>query len=180
MGNVAVQTITDTQNQNLTRSKQGYIEWKITGDLLQQVKNATQGQEFISPEFETIDGTKWRIVLRPLKNGITDPPGCSLKCVTLSANKAKICANVYLNVVELEKSGVDGLTFTNADDRIYATSCFIIKNLSEQIQNLPALTIQCRAEEAMDVSTNDALFEWKITKHFLQKWKNTKMYQSFR
>eukprot|EP01083_Nonionella_stella_P171115 583754_1 len=68
----AVQTITDTQNQNLTRSKQGYVEWKIIGDLLQQVKNATQGQEFISPEFETIDGTKWRIVLRPLQNGMSN------------------------------------------------------------------------------------------------------------
>eukprot|EP01083_Nonionella_stella_P176135 615522_1 len=32
----------------------------------------------------------------------------------------------------------------------------------------------------MDVRTSDTLFEWKITKHFLQKWKNTKMYQSFR
>eukprot|EP01083_Nonionella_stella_P009093 26347_1 len=80
---IAVQTITDTQNQNLTRSKQGYIEWKITGDLLQQVKNATQGQEFISPGFETIDGMKWRIMLRPLQNG-PNLPGCSLKCVTLS------------------------------------------------------------------------------------------------
>eukprot|EP01083_Nonionella_stella_P110149 322123_1 len=113
---IAVQTITDTQNQNLTRSKQGYIEWKITGDLLQQVKNATQGQKFISPEFEfeTINGTKWSIVLQPLSNGRGLFPGCALKCVTLSANKAKICANVYLNVVELEKSGDDGLTFTNA------------------------------------------------------------------
>eukprot|EP01083_Nonionella_stella_P249443 862533_1 len=173
---VAVQTITDTQNQNLSPSKQGYTEWKITGDLLQQVKNATQGQEFISPEFETIDGAKWQIILRPLKNGWMIQPGCILKCVTLSANKAKIGVNVLFNIMELDKSGVDARTFTKPGE-IY--KCLSTGNIPEQIQNSSALTIQCVVEEAMDVSTSDALFEWKITKHFLQKWKNAKKGECF-
>eukprot|EP01083_Nonionella_stella_P181122 647786_1 len=127
---VGVQSVTvkDTQNRNLTRSKQGYIEWKITGDLLQQVKNATQGQEFISPEFETIDGTKWRIVLRPLQNGMSNTPGCSLKCVTLGANKAKIAVNFLFNIMELDKSGVGDRTFTKPGE---TCQCLTTRNIPE-------------------------------------------------
>eukprot|EP01083_Nonionella_stella_P024699 68095_1 len=175
---VGVQSVTvkDTQNRNLTRSKQGYIEWKITGDLLQQVKNATQGQEFISPEFETIDGAKWQIILRPLKNGWMIQPGCILKCVTLSANKAKIGDNFLFNIMELDKSGVGAHIFTKHEETY---TCLRIDNISKQIQNSSTLTIQCIAEETMDVRTSDTLFEWKITKHFLQKWKNAKTREYF-
>eukprot|EP01083_Nonionella_stella_P299920 1021290_1 len=41
--------------------KYGSIEWTITGNLLQQFKDAKHKSLFLSPEFETIDGTKWRI-----------------------------------------------------------------------------------------------------------------------
>eukprot|EP01083_Nonionella_stella_P249441 862528_1 len=173
---VAVQTITDTQNQNLSPSKQGYTEWKITGDLLQQVKNATKGQEFLSPEFETIDGTKWRIMLQPLKNGFFNSPGCSLKCVTLSANKAKIGVNALLKIMELDKSGIGGHTFTEPGRIVCLNTT---DALPKQIQSLSTLTIQCIVEKTMDVSTSDTLFEWKITKHFLQKWKNAKKGECF-
>eukprot|EP01083_Nonionella_stella_P249440 862523_1 len=170
-------TVEDTQNRNLTRKKQGHvIEWKITSNLLQQVKNATKGQEFLSPEFETIDGTKWRIMLQPLKNGFFNSPGCSLKCVTLSANKAKIGVNALLKIMELDKSGIGGHTFTEPGRIVCLNTT---DALPKQIQSLSTLTIQCIVEKTMDVSTSDTLFEWKITKHFLQKWKNAKKGECF-
>eukprot|EP01083_Nonionella_stella_P024701 68107_1 len=171
-------TVEDTQNRNLTRKKQGHvIEWKITSNLLQQVKNATKGQEFLSPEFETIDGTKWRIMLQPLKNGFFNSPGCSLKCVTLSANKAKIGVNALLKIMELDKSGIGGHTFTEPGRIVCLNTT---DALPKQIQSLSTLTIQCIVEKTMDVSTSDTLFEWKITKPFLQQWKNAKKGERFR
>eukprot|EP01083_Nonionella_stella_P154890 499623_1 len=48
----------------ITRSKQGYIEWKITKHFLQTWKNAKKGDNFLSPWFNAI-GYKWRLWIYP-------------------------------------------------------------------------------------------------------------------
>eukprot|EP01083_Nonionella_stella_P200197 733406_1 len=78
--------------------------------------------------------------------------------------------------MELDKSGVGAHIFTKHEETY---TCLRIDNISKQIQNSSTLTIQCIAEETMDVRTSDTLFEWKITKHFLQKWKNAKKGELF-
>eukprot|EP01083_Nonionella_stella_P267802 904904_1 len=45
--------------------KNGLIEWRVTGHLLQQFKDAKNKQSFTSPQFKTIDGTSWRIQIYP-------------------------------------------------------------------------------------------------------------------
>eukprot|EP01083_Nonionella_stella_P105999 305271_1 len=39
----------------------GLIDWRVTGDLLHQFKNAKHEQIVYSPQFKIIDGTSWRI-----------------------------------------------------------------------------------------------------------------------
>eukprot|EP01083_Nonionella_stella_P251647 868028_1 len=91
--------------------RHGIIEWKITGDLLQQCQEAKHKSEFFSPEFKTIDGTKWRIQFYP--RGYKSPDNCSvyLECVALASNKAKIGVNYSLEFVEVSWTKEDAKTF---------------------------------------------------------------------
>eukprot|EP01083_Nonionella_stella_P076561 208684_1 len=70
----------------------GFIEWNVTGDLLQQFKDACakHKQVFCSPQFTTGGGTIWSIRFYP--HGYASPNYCSifLQCVNLTANKTQI------------------------------------------------------------------------------------------
>eukprot|EP01083_Nonionella_stella_P115223 341394_1 len=91
----------------------GFIEWKITGNLLEQFKNAKHDQKFVSPQFETIDGTIWRILFYP--HGNTSPDDCSiyLECVELNASKQRMGVCYSFNIREVDWSIDDGATFEN-------------------------------------------------------------------
>eukprot|EP01083_Nonionella_stella_P278234 946117_1 len=80
----------------------GFIEWKVTGDLLQQFKDAKRKQEFYSPQFTTNDGNIWRIQFCP--HGYESPDYCSifLECVKLSGNKTQIGVNYSFNITEVD------------------------------------------------------------------------------
>eukprot|EP01083_Nonionella_stella_P272868 925530_1 len=83
-------------------NKNGLIEWKVTGNLLSQFKNAKHKESFESPQFKTIDGTTWRIVIYPRGNNSPDHCGIGLGCVQLSDNKQRIGVNFSFNVVEVD------------------------------------------------------------------------------
>eukprot|EP01083_Nonionella_stella_P161072 527167_1 len=96
------------QKQN---TKYGSIEWKVTGNLLEQFKNAKNKQKFQSPQFETIDGTIWRIQFHP--HGWQTPDDCSiyLECVKSNASKQRIGVCFSFNIREVEWCYDRGYTF---------------------------------------------------------------------
>eukprot|EP01083_Nonionella_stella_P256551 879171_1 len=53
------------QEEEEKENRNGLIEWRVTGNLLHQFKNAKRKQPFNSSQFQTIDGTTWRIVICP-------------------------------------------------------------------------------------------------------------------
>eukprot|EP01083_Nonionella_stella_P098616 277357_1 len=91
-----------TSNIHQRQNPTGFIEWKVTGDLLQQFKDAKHKQVFYSPQFTTVDGTIWRIKFYP--RGTTSPDYCSiyLQCVKLSDNKTQIGVNYSFNITEVD------------------------------------------------------------------------------
>eukprot|EP01083_Nonionella_stella_P301772 1037215_1 len=58
----------ETLKAGITQSEHGFIQWKITGDLLNQWKNAKYKKYFTSPHFNTMGG-EWRFTIVP--NGWT-------------------------------------------------------------------------------------------------------------
>eukprot|EP01083_Nonionella_stella_P272869 925531_1 len=98
-------------------NKNGLIEWKVTGNLLSQFKNAKHKESFESPQFKTIDGTTWRIVIYP--HGDDDSPdhcGIDLECVQLNANKQRIGVNISFNVMEMDWIKDSAYTFQSDGD----------------------------------------------------------------
>eukprot|EP01083_Nonionella_stella_P185730 677992_1 len=86
-----VTTIDEKENKN------GLIKWRVTGNLLHQFKNAKQKQRFDSPQFQTIDGTTWRIIVYPYGNNSPDHCFIGLECVQLNHNKQRIGVNISFN-----------------------------------------------------------------------------------
>eukprot|EP01083_Nonionella_stella_P054260 143299_1 len=155
-------------------NKNGLIEWKVTGNLLSQFKNAKHKESFESPQFKTIDGTTWRIVIYP--HGVSLPDHCfiALECVQLNHNKQRIGVNYSFNVMEMDWIKDSEYTFQSDADAM-GSNAFEI----EQLANVDSLTIKCFVEETMDVSEDNTYFEWKITNYWLKKWKNAKYEQVF-
>eukprot|EP01083_Nonionella_stella_P199465 731377_1 len=91
-----VTTIDEKENKN------GLIKWRVTGNLLHQFKNAKQKQRFDSPQFQTIDGTTWRIGIYPRVCYSPDHCGIGLQCVHLNHNKQRIGVNVSCSVMEVD------------------------------------------------------------------------------
>eukprot|EP01083_Nonionella_stella_P054259 143294_1 len=163
------------QEEEEKANENGLIEWRVTGNLLHQFKNAKQKQRFDSPQFRTIDGTTWRIYIYPRGRYSPDHCGIGLGCVQLSDNKQRIGVNFSFNVVEVD--WIDdrhGYTFKR-DGHKLGDNAFAI----EQLMNVDSLTIKCFVEETMDVSEDNTYFEWKITNYWLKKWKNAKYEQVF-
>eukprot|EP01083_Nonionella_stella_P170359 579582_1 len=167
--------------QNKEESKQecaedyGTIEWKVTGDLLQQFKNAKHKSEFLSPEFKTIDGSKWRIQFYP--RGYNSPEDCSvyLECVALPSNKASIGVNYSLEVVEVNWT-TDGAKTSKKGSEYGKGKAF----KRETLNDLVALTIKGRVEETMDVAHGNPCVEWHVSNHWLDQWKNAAYKAVFR
>eukprot|EP01083_Nonionella_stella_P061462 160177_1 len=144
-------------------NKNGLIEWKMTGNLLSQFKSAKHNESFESPQFKTIDGTTWRIVIYPHGGdgdefSLVPISECviGLECVQLHHNKQRIGVNISVNVMEVD--WIDdhfGYTF-KYDGEASVWNAFEIK----QLKNVDSLTIKCFVEETMDVSEDNTYFEW--------------------
>eukprot|EP01083_Nonionella_stella_P272870 925532_1 len=166
--------------RTLTEQKQnanGFVEWKVTGNLLQQFKNAKHKQVFYSPPFETIDGTIWRIIFYPRGNQSPDDCSIYLECVELNALNPRMGVSYSFNIAELNWWFDDGATFTND-----AQTCGYSKAFkTETLNNLAGMSIECFVSEVMDVrdGTTNAYFEWKINQHWMQRWKNTEYKHAF-
>eukprot|EP01083_Nonionella_stella_P161071 527166_1 len=89
----------------------GFIKWEVTGNLLQQFQKAKHKQKFQSPQFETINGTIWRILFYP--DGNKSPDDCSiyLECVKSNASKQRIGVCFSFNIREVEWCYDRGYTF---------------------------------------------------------------------
>eukprot|EP01083_Nonionella_stella_P207185 752901_1 len=161
LNNASIATVSaEKQHRN------GLIQWKITGNLLQQ---------FHLPSFETIDGTIWRLQFYP--HSAASPKYCSiyLQCVKLSANKRQIGVNYSLSIKELDWVYDSADTFKHDGQEWGLTMPF----KAEQLNDLLAMNITCFCEETLDVSKYNRYFEWKVNHHLLQKWKNAKHKQEF-
>eukprot|EP01083_Nonionella_stella_P109945 321255_1 len=165
----------DEQTQNIKQSAQGSIQWKVTGDLLNQFKSAKHKQFFYSEKFKTIDGTNWKIKIYPQSTASTE--GCSifLQCVTFCVNKTRIGVNYSFNIVEVDWTHDGASTFRREGQSLGKSKAF----KSEKLNDLSALTVECVVEETMDVTQKDVYFEWKVSNYLLQKWKNAKPEQIF-
>eukprot|EP01083_Nonionella_stella_P061463 160180_1 len=138
-------------------NKNGLIEWRVTGNLLHQFKNAKQKQRFDSPQFQTIDGTTWRIGIYPRVYHSPDHCVIVLECVQLSHNKQRIGINFSFNVMELDwiEDAWSGAFECDGAANGWAGAFEI-----EQLKNVDSLTIKCFVEETMDVSEDNTYFEW--------------------
>eukprot|EP01083_Nonionella_stella_P170894 582636_1 len=159
-----------TSNIHQRQNPTGFIEWKVTGDLLQQFKDAKHKQMFYSPQFTTVDGTIWRIQFCP--HGYESPDYCSiyLECVKLSGNKTQIGVNFSFNVAEVDWVWDTADTFKKDGQANGKSKAF----KAERINNLYAMNVKCFVEETMDVSDANTYFEWKVNNYWMQKWKNAK------
>eukprot|EP01083_Nonionella_stella_P044471 119725_1 len=147
----------------------GLIEWKVTGNLLEQFQNAKHKQKFESPAFETIDGTIWRIWFCPSSDISPDHCSIYLQCVKLNGAKQRMGVCCSFDIMELDW-GYDGAhTFKNDGDMRRLCKAF----KTEKLDYLEIMSIECRVSEAMDVSDANTYFEWKVNHHWMQKWKNT-------
>eukprot|EP01083_Nonionella_stella_P281037 956253_1 len=156
-------------------AENGLIQWKISGNLLQQFKNAASSFEFHLPSFKTIDGTIWRLQFYP--HSTTSPEYCSiyLQCVKLSAKKQQIGMNYSLCIRELDWVYDSADTFKHDGQAWGPPRPF----KAEQLNDLDAMNITCFCEETMNVSECNTYFEWKVNHHLLHKWKNAKHKQEF-
>eukprot|EP01083_Nonionella_stella_P074700 202746_1 len=121
------------------QKQNGFIEWKITGNLLEQFKNAKHKQVFKSPQFETIDGSIWKIRFYP--HGDTSPDGCDifLECVKLNVSKQQMSVCYSFSVTEMDWC-YDGSQFFNRDSPTWGPAETF---KAETLNNLQRLTIEC-------------------------------------
>eukprot|EP01083_Nonionella_stella_P159212 519187_1 len=100
---------------DITLSKQGIIQWKITGDLLQRFKNAEFEKVFFSPNFNAIGG-KWYFGINP--NGFNTEGVANFKivCASIECKEKELNASYYVDSVSLEYSQIncDGKNITKA------------------------------------------------------------------
>eukprot|EP01083_Nonionella_stella_P164875 547105_1 len=152
------------------RNLNGLFEWKANGHLVQQFKKSKHKESFESPDFQTIDGTTWRIWFYP--HGAISPDDCSiyLVCIKLNATKQQIAANFSLKIVELEWVWDYADTFKKNGQSSGQRKAF----KSKRINNLEEMTVKCFVEETMDASNANTYFEWKVNNHLMQQWKNAK------
>eukprot|EP01083_Nonionella_stella_P114071 336874_1 len=138
----------------------GFIKWEVTGNLLQQFQNAKHKQKFQSSQFETIDGTIWRINFYPL--GKRSPDDCSiyLQCVKLNASNQPMGICFSFNIREVDWCYDDADTFKKDGQSLGYGKPFT----AEKLNNLEIMSIECFVE-AMDVSDDKTYFEWKVNHH---------------
>eukprot|EP01083_Nonionella_stella_P249902 863614_1 len=157
------------------QNNNGCIEWKVTGNLLQQFKNAKFKQAFYSPRFKTNDGTIWRIQFYP--SGYVSEYKCSiyLTCVKLNDYAKEIGVNFSFSIPELDWAWDTMYTFNDDDPSWGAFDPFRV----DEVNDLDVMTINCLVEETMDVSDENTHFEWKVTKYLMKRWKIAKYKKEF-
>eukprot|EP01083_Nonionella_stella_P143476 446064_1 len=147
----------------------GFTEWKVTRNLLEQFKNAKHKQLFQSPQFETIDGAVWRIQFYPPGRHGDEclPDDCSihLECVKLNASKQPLGVCFSFNIREMDWCYDGGNTFRKSG-QTWGVKAF----KAEKLNHLERLSIECFVSEAMDVSDDKTYFEWKVSHHWMQRW----------
>eukprot|EP01083_Nonionella_stella_P304378 1057405_1 len=166
---------TQSTKPNISLADQGVLRWKLTPNLLRQCKNAKHEQKFVSKEFETIDGSVWRVQIYP--RGDSSPDDCSLylECVELGTNKSNIGVNYSLHIAEVNWSHHGAHTFIKAGETRGPSNAF----KSETLNDLSTITIQCVVQETMNVTRDNPNFEWKINKHLMQKWQHAQHKEVF-
>eukprot|EP01083_Nonionella_stella_P267615 904090_1 len=159
------------------RNLNGMFEWKANGHVVEQFKKSKHKEVFKSPDFQTSDGTIWRIHFWP--HGNKSPDDCSifLICVKLNATKQQIAVNLSLKIMELDWSWDSAFTFRKDGQ----TSGVINAFKSTRINHLGVMTvrIECFVEDTMDVSEAKSYFEWKVNNHLMQQWENAKYKKPF-
>eukprot|EP01083_Nonionella_stella_P194966 718610_1 len=153
----------------------GFIKWEVTGNLLQQFKHAKHKQVFYSPQFQTIDGTIWRIQFCP--HGYTSPDDCSiyLECVKLNGSKKRMGVCYSFNIREMDWCVDSGFTFKRDGQAQGMSKPF----KAEKLNHLESMSIECFVEEAMDVSDDKSYFEWNVNHHWMQRWENAQYQHDF-
>eukprot|EP01083_Nonionella_stella_P066565 175374_1 len=166
---------TQSTKPNISLADQGVLRWKLTPNLLRQCKNAKHEQKFVSKEFETIDGSVWRVQIYP--RGDSSPDDCSLylECVELGTNKSNIGVNYSLHIAEVNWSHHGAHTFIKAGETRGPSNAF----KSETLNDLSTITIQCVVQETMDVTRGSSHFDWTINKHLIEQWKDSRHKEAF-
>eukprot|EP01083_Nonionella_stella_P066102 173835_1 len=157
------------------QNRNGLIEWKITGNLLERIKSATHTRtSFGSPEFQTPDGTIWRLKFYPVDKASQDRCAIRLQCCRLNVKKQRIGVNVSFNIAEVNwiEEGF-GYTFENEE----RTGWKAFKN--EELKSLDALNIKCFIEETMDVTDTNTYYEWNVSNYWFKNWKTAKRARVF-
>eukprot|EP01083_Nonionella_stella_P152877 490490_1 len=67
-----------------------------------------------------------------------------------------------------------GYTFKDGETHGFAEAFKV-----EKLSNADAMTVKCIVEETMDVSDENTYFEWKVSNHLIQQWKNAKYKKPF-
>eukprot|EP01083_Nonionella_stella_P267616 904091_1 len=149
------------------RNLNGMFEWKANGHVVEQFKKSKHKEVFKSPDFQTSDGTIWRIHFWP--HGNKSPDDCSiyLVCVKLNVTKQQIGVNLSLNILELDWTWDFATTFKKNGQSRGKGEAF----QSKRIHNLGVMTVKCFVEETMDVSNANTYFEWKVNNHLMQRWR---------
>eukprot|EP01083_Nonionella_stella_P289336 984603_1 len=102
----------ETLKAGITQSEHGFIQWKITGDLLGQCKKAKYKKYFKSPRFNTMGG-EWHFTIVP--NG-WDTEGIGhlqIDCDSIESGQEELILSYYVEIMSLNHSQInrDGNTF---------------------------------------------------------------------
>eukprot|EP01083_Nonionella_stella_P182708 658082_1 len=130
---------------DITLSKQGIIQWKITGDSLQRFKNAEFKKAFWSPNFNAIGG-EWYFAIYPNGNATEGIAFIELYCASIECKEKELNVSYYVDSVSLEYSQTNcsGHKITKAQ---WKASKFIVLNppfLHKDIQNVHELIFRLK------------------------------------
>eukprot|EP01083_Nonionella_stella_P301769 1037210_1 len=93
----------ETLKAGITQSEHGFIQWKITGDLLNQFKNAKYKKVFWSPTFKAIGG-EWRFGIYP--NGKTTEGNARL-FIFCKSIEDELILSYYVDSIGLDYSQIN-------------------------------------------------------------------------
>eukprot|EP01083_Nonionella_stella_P108473 315578_1 len=92
----------ETLKEGITQSEHGFIQWKITGYLLRQWKNAKYKKYFTSPHFKfnTMEG-EWHFTIAP--NGFsTEGIGhLQITCNSIESGHEELILSYYVEIMSL-------------------------------------------------------------------------------
>eukprot|EP01083_Nonionella_stella_P013553 38157_1 len=149
----------------------GFIDWRVTGNLLQQFKDAKHKDSFYSPQFKTVDGTLWRIQFYPHGNKSQENCSICLECIKLNADKPRIGVNFSFNIDDWVCDVADTFEGNGSTQSLGLVDSFKKNKLNNFVD---VMNIKCFVEETMDVSDENTYVEWRVNNHLMQQWKSAK------